>query len=53
MRNKPSKIHLIPILDIQTIEMLKDFNELVTTHGFFIKHPIIYNEYSSIFRTQQ
>ena len=42
-----------PILDIQTIEMLKDFNELVTTHGFFIKHPIIYNEYSSIFRTQQ
>ena len=25
-----------PILDIQTIEMLKDFNELVTTHGFIL-----------------
>jgi len=25
-----------PILDIQTIEMLKDFNELVTTHGFLL-----------------
>ena len=26
----------IPILDIQTIEMLKDFNELVTTHVFLL-----------------
>ena len=26
----------IPILDIQTIEMLKDFNEFVTTHGFLL-----------------
>jgi len=25
-----------PILDIQTIKMLKDFNELVTTHGFLL-----------------